>query len=100
MGCGPAETDDAMRISEALRVRPTGPVRVQGFLVQTTADELRLCAELLESYPPQCGEPSLRVEGLDPDTVQGVHREGSARWTDREVELAGMLEGDTLRVRR
>lgn len=48
-----------MRIDQALRSDGSESVRVQGFLVGYTGEPLRLCAELLESLPPQCGGPSL-----------------------------------------
>lgn len=84
-----------MRIDEALQNRPDGVVRVQGFLLQHGGD-LQLCAELLESFPPQCGDPSLIVRGLDIETIPDLERGEGAAWTSRQVEVAGTLEGDVL----
>ena len=67
---------------------------VKGFVVQT-GDEIRLCSALAESFPPQCGGPSLAIEGaVDADFAA----EGDVRWTENEVSLLGDVEGDVLRV--
>lgn len=43
-------------------------VRVSGFLV-ATPDGAQLCGIVLESYPPQCGGPTLTVTGQVPQDV-------------------------------
>lgn len=50
-----------LSVQEALDSELDGPLLVRGYLIERDG-ELRLCDAILESYPPQCGEPSLRVE--------------------------------------
>jgi hypothetical protein len=57
---------------------------------------IRLCEALAESYPPQCGVSSLRVEGELPD-VEWTEAQG-VRWTDEQVELSGEIENGLIRV--
>lgn len=72
-------------MQEAIDSRLDGPLQVQGFLIER-AGELRLCSAILESYPPQCGEPSLRVEG------------GDLAPSEEPKSLLGEVEGDVFRV--
>lgn len=69
----------------------TGNLLVQG-------GEARLCSALAESFPPQCGGPSLLVDGLDLDTVADLTTEGDVSWSDRPIVLEGIVDGDTLTV--
>jgi hypothetical protein len=65
------------------------PIEVEGFLL-AEGTLVRLCAAILESYPPQCGEPSVELVGLDLGEVPGTTAEGDVVW----------LEGAMLRVER
>ncbi len=47
--------DDQLSVEEA-RDRDGSVVEVEGYLIER-AGELRLCEAILESFPPQCGEP-------------------------------------------
>lgn len=87
-----------MRIDQALRSDGSESVRVQGFLVGYTGEPLRLCAELLESLPPQCGGPSLIVAGLDVASLPGIARNGDCLWSPNPVELVGVVADGVLRV--
>lgn len=87
-----------MHIDEVVRRGVRGEVRLEGYLVGREGGPVRLCMELLESYPPQCGGPSLAVEGLDPAVLRDLSRAEGVIWSEREVELAGTLEGDVFRV--
>jgi hypothetical protein len=69
----------------------TGNLLVQG-------GEARLCSALAESFPPQCGGPSLLVGGLELETVDGLVTEGDVSWTDRPIVLEGIVDGDTLTI--
>jgi hypothetical protein len=83
-----------LSVQEAIDSDLDGSLMVKGFVVQT-ADEVRLCSALAESFPPQCGGPSLVVEGaVDADFAE----EGDVRWTATEVSLVGDVDGDVLRV--
>ena len=74
-----------------------GRVRVRGTLI-AGAREVRLCSAILESHPPQCGEPSLRVRGLDLVGVSNMEQAKGVGWTRRDVTLAGELEDGVLTV--
>ena len=87
-----------MRIEHALRIHGSKTVRVRGFLLHCNREPLLLCAELLESYPPQCGGPSLVVEGLDMDTLADITRGDDCAWSARPVELDGVVDNGVLRV--
>lgn len=73
-GCGSGSEDEqspsaaapapggGLSVSEAIASDLDGPLMVRGYLIERDG-ELRLCEAILESQPPQCGEPSLRVAG-------------------------------------
>ena len=72
----------------------TGAAELEGFIVERDG-VARLCEALLESFPPQCGEPSVtvaNVEALDATftTEQGV------RWTDQPVTAVGTVDAGVL----
>ena len=87
-----------MRIEHALRIHGSKRVHVRGFLLACDQEPLRLCAELLESFPPQCGGPSLLVDGLDIDALPNITRSDDCAWTVRPVELEGIVDGGILQV--
>ena len=85
-----------LSVREAIDSELDGPLMVKGFVVQT-GDEVRLCSALAESFPPQCGEPSLRIAFGAP-TELAMQEERDVRWTETEVSLLGDVEGDVLRL--
>jgi hypothetical protein len=87
-----------MTVDDALASGRRGEVRLEGYVVGRTEGLTRLCAELLESYPPQCGGPSVVVEGLDPATLGTVSRSDDVFWSPAPVELSGMLDNGVLRL--
>lgn len=87
----------AVSIDEALASDSSEPLLVSGNLL-VTADDVRLCSALAESFPPQCGGASLVVDGLDLATVDGLMTEGDVSWTDRPIELRGVVSDATLTV--
>jgi hypothetical protein len=92
-----ASTDGVLTVEEALEAEGEGPVRVRGSLFAEAGD-VRLCSAILESYPPQCGQPSLRVRGLDVVGVSNMEQAKGVGWTSREVTLAGTVDGGVLEV--
>lgn len=74
-----------LSVQEAIDSDLEGPLLVRGHLIDRDG-ELRLCSAILESNPPQCGEPSLRVEaaGLVP--------------SEEQVSLLGEVEAGTITV--
>ena len=59
---------------------------------------VRLCSALLESHPPQCGQPSHAVRGLDLVGVSNMEQAKGVGWTAREVTLEGAVEHGVLNV--
>ena len=84
----------ALSIDDALATGSDEPLLVSGNLL-AQGDEVRLCSALAESFPPQCGGASLAVLGLDLAEVDGLITEGDVSWTDRPIELLGVVENDT-----
>ena len=87
-----------MRIEQALRIHGPKKVHLRGFLLYCDGEALLLCTELLESLPPQCGGPSLVVEGLNIDTLSDIIRSDDCAWSARPVELHGIVDGGILQV--
>ena len=76
-----------LTVQAAIDSELDGPLMVKGYLLER-GGELRLCSAILESYPPQCGDPSLRVEGLG---ARGVPSE-------KQVSLLGEVRGGVFEV--
>jgi hypothetical protein len=87
-----------MHVEEAVARGVRGDVRVSGFLVGRVEGDLRLCAELLQSYPPQCGGSSVLVRGLRVGEMANLRSDQGGLWSDGEVELAGTLDNGVLVV--
>ncbi|HEY7561512.1 MAG TPA: hypothetical protein VH650_04990 [Gaiellaceae bacterium] len=87
----------AISIDEALASDSSEPMLVSGNLL-TVGEDVKLCYALAESFPPQCGGASLAVDGLDLATVDGLVTEGDVSWTDRPIELRGVVSNGTLTV--
>jgi hypothetical protein len=97
IGASPLDDcDDApdYTVKEAVEQRPMGVVRVEGYIV-ARAGNARLCSALLESHPPQCGNPSLdlgrsQTRGYEVESSQGVV------WTEEEHRILGSLRDNAL----
>ncbi|HSE80627.1 MAG TPA: hypothetical protein VLA87_02900 [Gaiellaceae bacterium] len=83
--------DDALASDSDEQLLVNGTLLAQG-------DEVRLCSALAESFPPQCGGASLVVEGLKLEEVDGLVTEGDVSWTDRPIQLLGVVSDGTLTV--
>jgi hypothetical protein len=93
---GPISIEDAIRADGQTVV-------VEGGIVAVDGGPVRLCSALLESYPPQCGKPSLELRGLDLDSLELATSEGDpsvagARWSDRPVRVRGTVADGVLTV--
>jgi hypothetical protein len=70
-------------------------VDVAGFLL-ITGDEARLCSAALESYPPQCGGPSVRVLGDIPQdllsSLDSTNQPDLAQATWGSVQISGTVQ--------
>jgi hypothetical protein len=94
-----ADVDDEavgeeLSVSEALDREQASRVTVTGLLIDAEG-EVRLCESALESYPPQCGEPSLTVQGVRVADLDGSQVEGEVSWVD-QAAVTGELQGDLL----
>ena len=89
--------DGGLTIADALASDATGTIAVQGFLVDngTTA---RLCEALAESYPPQCGGPSIPVVGFEEMIDVPLAAAQGVTWTDEYVTLFGEIIDGTFVV--
>jgi hypothetical protein len=92
-GCGDDDSSSATTTSapappitvEQLVARSADtPVAAQGFL-HVLDDVARLCGAILESYPPQCGQPSVELVGLDLDAVDGLTSAEGVTWKESIV---------------
>jgi hypothetical protein len=85
-----------MTVPEAIHAGDQ-PVKVRGYVLIAADGVARICTGLAGSYPPQCGSPSLRVEGLDPTTVTGLESAGGIQWSG-ETTLRGTLAAGVLTI--
>jgi hypothetical protein len=85
---------EELSVSEALDRGEASRVTVTGLLLDAEG-EVRLCESVLESYPPQCGEPSLTVQGVRVPDLDGAQVEGEITWVD-QAAVTGELTGDVL----
>ena len=92
-GVGPG-----ISVAEALASRLEGPLLVRGSLWRAKDGDLRLCAELTDSIPPQCTKPWLTVKGLELSKVEGLRTEGEVTWSPQPVLLLGAVSGGVLEV--
>ena len=101
VGCGgedePGADDQPVAILVEDAADHEGPAVVTGSLL-ANGDDVRLCAALAESFPPQCGGGSISVVGLDLDSLDGLTTEGDVTWSDLPIEVEGVLADGTLTV--
>ena len=84
-------------IEEALVSQLDEMLLVNGNLL-AEGGKVRLCSALAESFPPQCSGASLQVEGVKLEEVDGLVTEGDVSWTDRPIQLLGVVEDGVLTV--
>ncbi|MCL1600721.1 MAG: BsuPI-related putative proteinase inhibitor, partial [Actinomycetia bacterium] len=63
--------------------------------------EAHLCESMLESYPPQCGEPSVELFDLEPDLVVALMSPANQPvapffWTDYVLGVEGTIDANGL----
>ena len=92
-GVGPG-----ISVAEALASRLEGPLLVRGSVWRAQGGDLRLCAELTDSIPPQCTKPWLTVKGVDLSKFEGLRTEGGVTWSPQPVLLLGAVRGGVLEV--
>ncbi len=89
----PART---LTVAELVDGGYTGQVAVRGFLIDSGGGP-RLCEAVLESYPPQCGEPSIRVEGVTVADLAAATTDGGTSWVE-QADLVGDVAAGVLTV--
>lgn len=82
-------------VGEALETEDPNPLHVSGLLLNDGSG-WRLCDAVLESMPPQCGDPALGVVGVD-EAEFGFEEAAGVRWYE-DATVVGNVEGDTLTV--
>src|SRR5215210_2087651 len=87
----------AISVRRALESRTDEALLVRGFLV-LDGDHARLCGALAESHPPQCGGPSLEIEGLPAGDRSGLQEADGVAWSQHEVALFGTVADGVLRA--
>jgi hypothetical protein len=75
---------------------PSGDINVLGYVV-IDQNGSRFCAVLRESFPPQCGTPSVDLVDLDTAAVD-LQQEQDVQWTDDIVVLLGRYSDGTFTV--
>ena len=84
-----------LTVDEVVEGDVQNPVHVSGLLIDDGSG-WRLCATVLESYPVQCGDPTLEVEGVDESEFTFEEAQG-VRWM-QGATLVGDVENGTLTV--
>ncbi len=72
---------DPITVEQLVARSADSPITVRGLLL-ATGGETRLCAAILESFPPQCGEPSVVLVEIDPASVDGIEQAGDVIWKE------------------
>lgn len=74
----------------------SGDAELEGSVV-ISDDVARLCEALLESFPPQCGEPSVVI--ANPDALDAeLTTEQGVSWSDLPVRVVGTVESGVLTI--
>lgn len=90
-GVGPG-----ISVADAIDSTLDGPLLVNGFVLAMGGD-VRLCDGLLESFPAQCGRPSIVVDGLDLGGFDLTEASGVS-WTAQPVQLLGEVSDGVFTV--
>ena len=86
--------DTGLSIGQAQSMDIDGTIAVRVYVLVAEDGSARLCDEMRESFPPQCGGPAVAVTGLPEEFVAGLTEGGGQRWSDVPVQLLGTLQGD------
>ena len=83
-------------VSDALARVAVEPQLVNGIVLREVDGAVWLCEILVESSPPRCAEPRLRVENLLPDdqllaSGEGLHEANGVRWVEH-AQLFGVVQ--------
>lgn len=87
--------DGGLTVADALSTDADGVIAVKGFVV-AKGDDIRLCDALAESFPPQCGGESVKLDSLDAIDPDELKSEGDTQWTDNVQTVFGELNDGVL----
>jgi hypothetical protein len=79
-----APSGQAITVDQLVARSSDTAVAVRGLLLVSNGTA-RLCAAVLESYPPQCGEPSVELVGLDLASIDGLTTANAVTWKEGMV---------------
>jgi hypothetical protein len=107
--CSGSKSDDAdgplsggfgpgLSISEAMKTDAKGPLLINGWLLATSANDVRLCESLTTPEPPRCGQPSVAVRGLDLARTDTLKQAQGTTWSLQPLRLLGTLKNGVLTV--
>lgn len=91
VSCAGAGSSEPITVPQLVERSADSPVAVQG-LLHVSSGVARLCAATLESYPVQCGKPSVELAGLDLGAITGTTTAEDVTWKEGvvvNVERAG-----------
>lgn len=87
--------DEITRVSQDTSLEEGDRATLVGSL-HAEGDVVRLCAAHMESHQPQCGQPSVEVEGLDLDGMDGISSDQGVSWSDGELQVNGKIRDGVL----
>ena len=88
-----------LTVPEAVNISDTAELSVRGYVLVRPDGTARLCTGMSGSFPPQCGEPSLELTGLDATQLPDYDPVSGVRWSG-ETTMAGVLNGTVFDLRR
>jgi hypothetical protein len=99
----PKESEIPTLSIEEAAAAPGQTVRVEGRFVAPARGVYRLCDEWEQDDPPQCAEPNLIVQAIDPAAVEGLVTEdfpprGEVTYSEGTVTLQGSVTGGVLLI--
>jgi hypothetical protein len=79
--CAGTGSGEPLTVQQLVDRSANTPVDVQG-LLHVSSGVTRLCAATLESYPVQCGKPSVELVGLDIGAISGTTTAEGVTWKE------------------
>jgi hypothetical protein len=89
--------DGSVPVGEAVAAGIQGPFLMSGYYV-ADADGAQLCEALAESFPPQCGGTSIRLDPADAPAGATTTSEGEVTWSEEPISVEGQIDGDVFVV--
>jgi hypothetical protein len=106
VGCGsdggdrgslPSLPNPPITVAQLVARSADTPITVAGFL-HVDEGQARLCDAILESYPPQCGAPSVMLVGVNVDELDGTTTAGGITWLEGAVFDVRRIDADVFEV--